>query len=146
MYGYLLLAILAGLLLPVQAGVNSQLRLSIGHPILAATVSFLVGSLALAVLTVLSRIGLPSTGVARAIPWWHWVGGLLGALYVFSVIIVTPRLGAATMVATIVAVQMIASLVVDHYGVIGYQQHAINLWRIAGAALVIVGVVLIQRH
>ncbi len=146
MYGYLLLAILAGLLLPMQAGINSQLRLSIGHPVLAATVSFLIGSLALGGLSILSRIGLPTAGAARAIPWWHWVGGLLGAFYVYSVIIVTPRLGAATMVATIVAGQMIASLVVDHYGVIGYPQHAITLWRIAGAALVIAGVVLIQRH
>jgi transporter family-2 protein len=146
MYAYLLLALLAGLLLPFQAGVNSQLRLSIGHPVLAATVSFLIGSLALAGLTVLSRIGLPTAAAARGIPWWHWVGGLLGAFYVFSVIIVTPRLGAATMVATIVAGQMLASLVVDHYGVVGYPHHALNLWRLAGASLVIIGVVLIQRH
>jgi len=145
-YGYLLLALVAGLVLPFQAGVNSQLRASLGNPVLAATVSFLVGSLALGALAVATRLGIPSGPAARAIPWWHWVGGLLGAFYVYSVIIVTPRLGAATMIATIVAGQMIASLVTDHYGAIGYPQHAINLWRIAGAGLVIAGVVLIQRH
>jgi bacterial/archaeal transporter family-2 protein len=141
----LLLALLAGLLLPLQAGINSHLRSSLGHPLVATLVSFLVGTVAIAALMLGLRVSIPSAGF-RTGPWWSWTGGILGAVYVLVTVVVAPRLGAATMIATIIAGQMLASLLLDHYGVAGYAPHSVNAWRIAGALLVIAGVVLIQRN
>lgn len=142
----LLLALLAGLLLPLQAGINSELRTTVGNPVLATLASFLVGTLALALVLLGLRVALPSPESLRTSPWWHWTGGALGAVYVLVSVVVAPRLGAATMIATIVAGQMLASLLLDHFGLAGYAHHPVNLWRLAGAALVITGVVLIQRN
>ena len=141
----LLLALLAGLLLPLQAGINSHLRTSLGHPLVATLVSFLIGTVAIAALMLGLRVSIPAAGF-RTGPWWNWTGGVLGAVYVLVTVVVAPRLGAATMIATIIAGQMLASLLLDHYGVAGYEPHAVNAWRVAGALLVIAGVILIQRN
>jgi len=142
---FLLLAVITGVVLPVQAGVNHQLRLSLGHPVLAAGVSFLIGTLALGGYIVAARLSIPAGALGRTL-WWHWTGGVLGAFFVAAAIVLTPRLGAATLVATVVAGQMVASLFLDHYGLVGYARHPMDLGRVVGAALVIGGVFLIQRH
>src|SRR6478752_84686 len=110
---FLLVALLAGALLPTQAGVNLQLRVMLGHPLAATLVSFVVGTLALAAVVAALRVPLPiGAGWSRS-EWWHWVGGLLGAVYILATIVVAPRLGAATLVAALVAGQMLASLALD---------------------------------
>ena len=80
-----------------------------------------------------------------AAPWWQWTGGLIGAAYVLASIVLAPRLGAATLVAAVVAGQMLSSLILDQYGLVGFAVHPISPIRLAGAVLVIVGVILIQR-
>jgi transporter family-2 protein len=139
-----LVAIGAGLLLPVQAGVNAQLRLGVGGPLPAALVSFVVGSVGLA--AVLAALRVPvALGRAGSVPWWQWTGGLLGATYVASSIVLAPRLGAATLIASTVAGQMLASLVLDRFGWIGFHPHPLTVPRLVGALLVVAGVVLVQR-
>ncbi len=145
MIWFLLLAILTGAILPVQAGVNSQLRGLLGHPVLAATISFFVGTVALAAYAAVARVPLTAGALGRT-QWWHWSGGVIGAFYVVCAIVLVPRLGAATLVAAVVAGQMVASLFLDHYGLVGYPRHSMDLWRVAGALLVMLGVFLIQRH
>ncbi len=145
MIWFLLLAILTGAILPLQAGINSQLRGVLGHPVLAAAASFLVGTIALAAYSAIARVPIPA-GVFGRTYWWHWSGGLIGAFYVACAIVLVPRLGAATLVAAVVAGQMVASLLLDHYGAVGYPRHPVDLWRVAGAVLVMAGVFLIQRH
>lgn len=142
----LLLALIAGLVLPIQAGLNAQLRTSLGSPALATLVSFLVGTLAIVPLVFAAGVQLPTSAALSQVPWSRWTGGALGATYVLISIIVAPRLGAATLIATVVAGQMIAAVILDHYGAVGYAQHSVNLWRVAGVFLVILGVVLIQRN
>jgi bacterial/archaeal transporter family-2 protein len=141
-----LVAILVGVFLPVQAGVNSQLRMGVGHPLLAALISFVVGTIALLGLNLALRVPLPAGEAAARFPWWHWVGGLLGAAYIYLAIVLAPRLGAATLVAAIVTGQMMASLILDHYGWVGFPQQSITPTRLVGALLVIGGVLLIQRR
>jgi transporter family-2 protein len=141
---FLLLAVLTGVVLPVQAGVNQQLRLVLGHPVLAAGVSFLIGTLALGTYIVAARLSIPAGAFGRTL-WWHWTGGILGAFFVATAVVLTPRLGAATLVATVVAGQMVASLFLDHYGLVGYAKHPMDAGRVIGALLVIAGVLLIQR-
>jgi len=142
---FLLLALLAGALLPIQAGVNLQLRMVLGHPLAATLVSFVVGSLGLAALVGALRVPVPIGAAWERSEWWHWSGGLLGAVYIVATIVVAPRLGAATLVAALVAGQMVASLALDHFGWAGFPVHHIDPWRMVGAALIVGGVVLVQR-
>lgn len=142
---FLLLALLAGALLPVQAGVNLQLRMVLGHPLAATLVSFVVGSVGLAALVGVLRVPVPIGAAWARSEWWHWVGGLLGAVYIVATIVVAPRLGAATLVAALVAGQMVTSIALDHFGWVGFSVHPIDPWRLVGAALIVGGVVLVQR-
>ena len=142
---FLLLALAAGVLLPVQAGLNAQLRSALGSPVAAALVSFLVGTAGLATIAVLLRTPLPLGRAWAATSPWQWSGGLIGAVYVLAAIVLAPRLGAATLIAAVVAGQMITSLVLDQYGLVGFPVHSLTPVRLLGAALVIAGVILIQR-
>jgi transporter family-2 protein len=142
----LLCAFLIGVVLPVQSGINAQLRIGVGHPLLAAFISFAVGTIALLGLNLVMRVPLPSGESAARLPWWYWCGGLLGAAYIYAAVILAPRLGAATLVAVIVAGQMVASLALDHFGWVGYPQQPLTPVRTIGALLVIGGVLLIQRR
>ena len=134
-----------GILLPVQAGVNAQLRGVLGHPLAATLVSFLVGSVALALGALAGRVPLAVGPTFATSQWWHWVGGLIGAVYVAGAIVLAPRLGAATLTAAVVTGQMLASLVLDHFGWVGFPVHEITPQRLLGAGLIIGGVMLVQR-
>ena len=138
----LLLATLAGALLPLQAGVNAQLRLTIGDPVVAALISFLVGSAALALLALAFRMPIPLGAAWAGGVWWHWVGGLLGAVFVVMVILSAPRLGAAPLFAAVVAGRMLASVALNHYALAGFPPHPVSLQRVIGVGLVIGGVAL----
>jgi bacterial/archaeal transporter family-2 protein len=140
-----LVAVIAGGLLPTQAGINSQLARNLGHPLLAASVSFGIGAIALILYTVVLHISLPPLGQIKQIPWYLWVGGILGTIYLTTTIVLAPLLGAATMIGLIVAGQMLASIALDSFGLVGFPVHPLSFWRAIGAILLIVGVALIQR-
>ena len=146
MTALLLAAFLIGVVLPIQSGINAQLRIGVGHPMLAAFISFAVGTVALLGLNIVMRVPFPSGDAAARMPWWYWCGGLLGAAYIYLAVILAPRLGAATLVAVIVAGQMVASLVLDQFGLVGYPQQSLTPTRFVGALLVIGGVLLVQRR
>ena len=141
---FFLMALVAGISVPTQAGINAQLGLWTRSPVLAATISFAVGTLTLIVYSLAARIPLPALAGIGGHPWWIWTGGALGAFFVTATIILVPKLGATTMVTTVLAGQMFASLLLDHFGLLGYPLHPISLGRIAGVALVCVGVWLIK--
>ena len=142
---YALLALAAGACAPTQAGVNAQLRVFTGDPTLAALISFAVGTLSLFVCTLVLRVPWPSVSTFSQLPWWMWTGGCMGAFLVFVTIIFAPKLGAATTLAFIIAGQMVTSLILDHYGLIGFPVHTASLWRLIGVAFLVIGVVMIER-
>lgn len=137
-----LLAILAGAALPVQTGVNSTLRGTVGHPLWATIISFSVGALTVGALLLILRVPTP---VALPPLGWKWLGGSLGVIYVCLSLILAPRLGAASLVATVVAGQLVTSIVLDHFGWLGFPQHVVSAPRLLGAALLGCGVWLIQK-
>ena len=141
---FLILALAAGAVLPVQAGINSHLKIFAGSPLLAAFISFLVGTIALFGLSVVMRVPWPTISVLAQAPWWAWLGGFLGAFLVFMTIVLSQNLGAAVMVALIITGQMITSLILDHYGLIGFARHPINPTRVLGTILLLAGVFLIR--
>jgi bacterial/archaeal transporter family-2 protein len=142
---FVLLAVIAGACAPIQAGINSQLRMLIEDPVLAAFISFLVGTTGLLVYALVLRLPWPATQTLMQLPWWLWSGGLLGAFLVAVTIILVPHLGAATLMGCMIAGQMLSSLLLDHYGIIGYTEHPASVWRVLGVALVVFGVVMIKR-
>jgi transporter family-2 protein len=139
-----IIAVVGGAALALQVAINAALSRAIGHPMAAALVSVIVSAIfLLAALTVL-RIPLPSRAALAGTPWWALVGGVLGALYLVLSIAAVPRLGAAVVVALVIAGQLLTSLALDHVGAFGLAAHSITLWRFAGAGALIVGVVLIH--
>jgi transporter family-2 protein len=139
------LAVLVGAGLTVQVGMNATVRLAIGSPVLAAIVNFVVGLGALLLVAVASGARW-APGSAASVPAWAWFGGLLGAAYVAATTVLGPRLGAAAVLALTLAGQMVAALLVDHYGVIGFPQSPVTPARLLGATLLVVGVLLIMRR
>jgi bacterial/archaeal transporter family-2 protein len=142
---YYVLGLGVGIGLVVQVGMNSTLRGALGSPLVAALISFLVGSLALAGFIAVTRTPLPLRSQLAVVPAWAWLGGILGAFYVASSVIVGPKLGAATLLALVVLGQLGTSLLVDHFGWLGFAQHPLTLMRLAGAVLLFGGVLLITR-
>jgi bacterial/archaeal transporter family-2 protein len=141
---YYLFAVAAGAMLPFQFGINSVLARYVDGAARASLVSFVVGALALLAAVLLFFRGVPSVEKAGGAPWWVWVGGLLGAFYVLGSVVTAPRLGAATLVALILAGQAAASLTVDHFGLVGFQENPITPGRLLGIGLVAAGVVLVR--
>jgi bacterial/archaeal transporter family-2 protein len=141
-WSYIVFALLAGAMLPIQFGINAQLATWVGGSLRAALVSFVVGAIGLFVATLLVSRGWPDR--AGDAPWWVWIGGLLGAFYVLGSIVTAPKLGAATLVALILAGQAVASLLVDHYGWVGFEEHPVSALRIAGVVLLAGGVALVR--
>ena len=144
---YYILAFVAGFGLTMQAGVNSQLRATLGNPVLAAMVSFLIGTFSLLIyILIFERNNLGVLNNLRGMQWHKWTGGLIGAFFVTGVVIFAPRIGAANTACLIIAGQVLFALFLDHYGYLGFTQHTFNLLRFAGAVLVISGVFLILRN
>jgi transporter family-2 protein len=141
---YLLFALAAGAALPVQFGINAQLAVWLGSPVRAAFISFLTGTIILAVAAAFVFKPLPTWHKLGQAPWWVWVGGALGAFYVAGSIVAAPRLGAAALIAVIVAGQSVASVVVDQFGWVGFEPKHVSPGRLAGNALVGAGVVLVR--
>ncbi|MCA1743298.1 MAG: DMT family transporter [Desulfonatronovibrio sp.] len=142
---YILLAMAAGVMMPVQAGINALLGSNVKTPILAAFISFCTGAIVLGLLCILLRVPVPGIAIFTRLPLWMWTGGFLGAFFVTTTIILAPKLGAVTLLASLVTAQMAASLILDHFGLIGYPVQPVNLWRIFGVAFLVVGVVLVQK-
>ena len=142
---FILLVLLAGVMAPTQAGINALLSQYLRSYYLASLVSFCVGAMALLAFTLAMRVSWPPLqDIARA-PWWVWLGGFCGAFLVTVTIMAVPRLGATTMFAFFLAGQMLASLMLDHFGLLGYPQQSINIWRVAGIVLVLSGALLVRK-
>jgi transporter family-2 protein len=141
---FVALAVFAGALLPLQALINARLGHAIGGTLMAAAVSFVVGTVALLAIVGAQRQPLPAWSEMARLPTWIWTGGLIGAVYVAIAILAVPRLGAAALIALVVLGQMVASLALDQFGVL-QNAHPINAVRVLGAALVLAGVVLVMQ-
>ncbi|MEY8741217.1 DMT family transporter [Bacillales bacterium AN1005] len=140
----ILFAIIAGMALPTQFNVNAQLRNLVGSPITASGISFTVGAISLLVVSLFSS-GIHIKKDWLDAPWWMWTGGLLGAFYVLATTILMPRIGAAATVGYVLVGQVIISVLIDHFGLIGATTHTLSLPRLLGATLVVIGVILVQK-
>ncbi len=150
---WLLLAFAAatGVLNAVQAGSNTTLNKALAAPSWSAAVVFTVALACSVAGALVSGQRFPFTpgsmaGVAGAVPWWGWIGGGFGALYVFAMMVVADKVGAAVFLAVTVTAGILTSLVMDHFGLLGFPVHAAGFGRIAGAVAIIAGLALIARY
>lgn len=143
---YVALGLSIGFSLASQSGVNSQLRIALASPVHAAFISFLIGTLILGVLTV--RMGKPFfvTSEIRNIPWWAWLGGVFGALNITVSVFLAPKIGALSLAVLVVSGQVIASMIYDQNGWLGYPKIEWNNYRLLGSIFVIAGVMLIIKR
>jgi transporter family-2 protein len=144
-YFFIFLAILAGMAMPTQAVVNSKLASTVDSPILAAFISFAVGTVALFVYILLTGVPLSQLVQSTNAPLIAWIGGFLGAFFVSVMATVVPKIGVALAFSLAIGGQMIITLLIDHFGWLGVEVKPINLWRVLGAAFITIGVVLIRK-
>ncbi len=142
---YLLIALVAGAILPVQAGLNAKMGKVVSDPVFAALISFVIGTMGVLFYCLVARVDFSQISEASTVNWSLWTPGFIGAFYVVTVIILVPKIGAALTFGLLVLGQMSASLVLDHYGLVGMPLHQINWQRIVGALFIISGVLLIRN-
>jgi transporter family-2 protein len=136
------LSLAAGGLLAVQAGANAQLSKATGSPFAATTIQVVLAAILLLIVAIATGTGAAFGGLI-AVPWWHAIGGVATALYVASTILVFPRLGAVVAVGLFIAGQMLASLGLDSFGLLGVPQQAPKPATLIGTAAVLAGVIAI---
>lgn len=143
--GWIALALLAGAVLPVQGAVNGLLRADIGAPLTVAAISFVVATIAMAIalLAAMAFTDQPKPRLAQLpnVPWWGWLGGFAGAMYVTTVFTAMPVIGTSAAIGLTVAGQQIASVFVDRYGWFLLPVRPVSGFRIAGVVLLLAGVV-----
>lgn len=144
-YGLIVCSIVVGVSLTTQAGLNAQLREGLSSPIQAAFISFLLGTLVLGALCLYQGQPWFSKSSLSAVPWWAWLGGALGAFNIAMSIFLAPKLGAVALVVSIVCGQIMASLILDQNGWLGFPKIELTLNRILGASLIILGVLLVAK-
>jgi len=141
---YFVIALGTGAALAVQALANSRLRFALGTPMWAAIAQFIVGLAVLVVIAMVIRQPAPDTGGLSRMPWWGWLGGSIGSLFIVVSIVLTPRLGTALTLATITVGQMLAALVLAHFGWLGAPVMRLSLPRVRGAACLLAGIALMR--
>jgi transporter family-2 protein len=141
----IVLALLVGAGLVVQVGLNMALARSFGSAPAAALVNFLVGTVALLLFLFVLRQPWPDRTQWESVPAWAWFGGLFGALYVATATFAGPRLGALLLLALTVTGQLVASVIVDHYGLLGFREQAVTASRLFGVFLLVIAIYLIAR-
>ncbi|HEY8593377.1 MAG TPA: DMT family transporter [Sphingomicrobium sp.] len=140
----ILLVLFAGGMIALQAPTNAILARAGGSPVLAALISFAVGTVALLAAWVASG-NRPGTAAFGNLPAYAWIGGLYGAIYVAVAAYAAPRIGVAALITIGIAGQIAVALLLDHFGALGLAREPINIGRVAGAVLVVAGVVLVRR-
>ena len=138
-------ALVVGMLIPFQAIVNSRLSGMLGHPWAAALISFSGGFLVFLLINIFAPIDFPSFKSIGKIPLGLMTGGIIGSIFIITAIFFVPKLGSTAWVALIVTGQLLMSLILDHFGLLGLPIHKVNLMRILGAFMLLGGSFLIQK-
>jgi transporter family-2 protein len=142
---YILLMVMAGMTVAAQTAINAELRVVASSALWAMNISFavtmLIGVAAIVVVAAMGRLSPPAPALWRA-PWWIWLGGVPGAIYVLLAVVLTQRLGTGLLTAAGILGQLSTALLIDHYGWFGMPVSRLSVPRIVGGVLLMVGVVL----
>jgi transporter family-2 protein len=137
-------AFLAGMFIAVQAPTNALLARGVGSPVNAALVSFIIGTLALAAVAIALGVR-PGAGTMRALPWYAWIGGLYGAVFVAVAAFAAPRMGVTYFLMVAIAGQLVMALILDRLGAFGVPRVDVSATRVLGVLFVLAGAFLVRR-
>ncbi|RSK25007.1 DMT family transporter [Hymenobacter metallilatus] len=141
-----LVLVLAGSALTTQSAVNSQLRGGLHSVMWAVLASYLVGTLAAALVLVSTQASLPTLAAVQGVRWYQWTGGALGMVYIAAITFSLQRVGAASLFALVVTGQLLTALLFDQLGLLGLNRSPLTLSRLAGALLLVAGAYLLNRR
>ncbi|MBF8999587.1 DMT family transporter [Vibrio nitrifigilis] len=140
---YFVMALASGFGLAIQAAVNSRLSTGVNHqPLMAAFISFCIGSLCLGILV---STQVQWSGMANQLtqqPWWRWTGGFFGAAAVFTSIFLAPRIGITNAMFLFIIGQLISGMLIDSFGLIQMPIRPVYWWKYAGLAVMLTGLAL----
>ena len=137
------IAVLGGVLNTIAAGSNSALNRGLGQPVIAALTIAVVSAMLYISIAPFVGISWPKASAIVEMPWWGWIGGLLGGFYVLASIFFAEKLGAAIFVGLSVSAAIVTSVALDHFGLVGFKQHSAGLWRVMGCIFMIGGLALV---
>lgn len=140
----LALALIAGFFMAVQAPTNAILGKASGSAVVAAFLSFLIGTIALGA-AVAANSGRLFAPELRAVPWYAWLGGLYGAFFVAMAAFGAPRIGVGPLLTAAIAGQLVGAILLDHYGLLGLARQPVSIEKMLGVALVLIGAWLVRR-
>lgn len=141
---FLLTALVVGGFLAVQGIINARLSQAMDHPLQASFISFAVALVALVSVMLVRGVSLPSPSLLKPLPPYLYIGGILGVIYVTTVLVLMPKIGATNVIFAIFIGQTVVSLTVDHFGLAGLPRHQLDVPRIAGVVLLFGGLYLVQ--
>ncbi|TGL57686.1 DMT family transporter [Leptospira sarikeiensis] len=144
----IIFALLSGLAMSIQPGINSILGKNIQSPLLASTVSFFVGTIALAIVAFTVGEMKSASFIIQTIkeqPWWIWTGGLLGAIVVTSALVFAPKLGATSWIAFFLLGQVVTSILLEKWGVLGFPEKPISIQKLIGLGLLVLSAWLVRK-
>ncbi|MES2622314.1 MAG: DMT family transporter [Bacteroidota bacterium] len=141
----IILTLLSGALIPVQASTNAAMSKTIGNPVITALIVFIVGLLSVSVYVLVSKTPMPALSQFKNVPLYGFAGGLIVAFYVIVITFVTPRLGVAAAIGLIITGQVIAALIIDHFGLFSAAVKTIDLKRFAGGLCMLAGIYLVMK-
>ena len=136
---------LAGIAIPIQVAANSKLRDAVQSPSLAILIAFIIGTLGLTGLTLAGVLGRGQLVGLGQVPWWGWTGGLLSGFAVLCSMVALKPLGAAPVISAMIVGQLVMAMLLDHFGWLDVERSPINIWKVAGAILLLVGAVVMQH-
>ena len=137
---YYLLAVCAGLGITLQTMLNGQLAKGVGgDSVAAALFSFTAGAVCLGVFSLMRGGIVASLAAIPAQPWWSLLGGLLGAGALLSYVVLAPKIGLSALLGLAIAGQIISSLAIDHFGLMGASERPVSLVKLAGSMVMLAG-------
>lgn len=139
---YLIVALAAGVALATQSAINTQLAKAMsGEAVIATFISFAVGTIVLFFIAWVKTDLWGNLSTVPSQPWWKLIGGILGAVVVFTTVLLAPKLGITAMLFFIIVGQLITAATIDHFGLIGMPIREVNITKFIGLIIVAFGLV-----
>ena len=139
---YLIIALAAGVALATQSAINTQLAKAMsGEAVIATFISFAVGTIVLFFIAWVKTDLWGNLSTVPSQPWWKLIGGVLGAVVVFTTVLLAPKLGITAMLFFIIVGQLITAATIDHFGLIGMPIREVNITKFIGLIIVAFGLV-----
>lgn len=142
---FIALSLCAGMMIPFQTAMNAQLGKALQSPYFASITVFIVATIGLLLFILASHFLPPTLQQFSHAPKWSFLGGILGGTYILLIVICAPRVGIGNVTVMVLLGQILAAILVDHYGLLHAAQHSLNWKRVIGVSLMICGVYLVKK-